>query len=322
MLRSVLRAFAFLICAVLTSAAAPTRGAKLVVSPATYAAIDKIYSGDPDAAMEDARRLETEQPEHPLGYVLEAEAQWWKIWCTSAEFKYGMTFARHRAKLAADQRYLDLAMKASSLAESQIARHDSAEMQFYAGMADALTARLYSLRGENRNAARAGVHAREHLLRAIARDPDLADADFGLGLYNYYADTLSAAARVLRFFMGIPGGSKQEGIRQLEHAISAGTLTPAEARFYLAINLHSYDRQYERALQVAGPLTEKYPSNPLFQLIRGDLYAKLGRKEQAAECYRTAAALPVQDPECHAHIQDLARASLAAVGTAAERSAH
>jgi tetratricopeptide (TPR) repeat protein len=200
-------------------------------------------------------------------------------------------------------------------------RHDSAEMQFYAGMADALAARLYGLRGENRNAARAGVHAREHFLRAIAVDPDLADADFGLGLYNYYVDTLSGVARVLRFFMGIPGGSKQEGIRQLEHAIRVGSLTPAEARFYLAINLHSYDRQYERALAVAGPLVEKYPSNPLFQLIRGDLYSKLGRKAQAAECYRAAAALPIRDAECRAHIEDLVRVSLAAIGRDAECSA-
>jgi tetratricopeptide (TPR) repeat protein len=311
----------FLLCATLAFAA-PALAAKLDVPPDARAALEKIYSGDPEAAVEDARRLQKAQPQHPLGYVLEAEALWWKIWCTSAEFKYGMTYARHRAKVPADQHYLDLAAKASSLAEAQIARHDSAEMQFYAGMGDALAARLYGLRAENRAAARAGVRAREHLLRAIALDPELADADFGLGLYNYYADTLSAMARVLRFFMGIPGGSKQEGIRQLQHAIAEGTLTPAEARFYLAINLHNYDHQYERALRVARPVVEKYPSNPLFQLILGDLYAKLGRREQAAESYRAAAALTVRDPECRAHIQDLVRASLAAVGADPTVAAH
>jgi tetratricopeptide (TPR) repeat protein len=313
MLRSILRGFALLICTTLASAT-PIRCAELDLPPAAYAVIDQIYSGDLEAGVAGAHQLEQEQPEHPLGYLLEGEALWWKIWCTSAEFKYGMTYARHRAKLPADQHYLDLAAKVSSLAEAQAALHDTAEMQFYAGMGDALAARLYSLRGENRNTARAGVRAREHLLRAIALDSGLADADLGLGLYNYYADTLSAAARVLRFFMGIPGGSKQEGIRQLEHAIAEGVLTPAEARFYLAINLHNYDQKYERALQVAGPLVEKYPSNPLFQLIRGDLYAKLGRKESAAASYRAAAALPVRDPECRTRIRALVRASLTAVG--------
>jgi tetratricopeptide (TPR) repeat protein len=288
--------------------------AKLEPPPAALTIIDQIYSGDLQGGLEGAKRLEQQQPDHPLGYLLEGEALWWHIWCSSAEFKYGMTYPRHRAKLPADQHYLDLAAKVSALAAAQIATHETPEAQFYAGMGAALDARIYGLRAENRNAARAGVHAREHLLRAIALDPTLADADLGLGLYNYYADTLSSLARVLHFFMGIPGGSKQEGIRQLQHAMADGVLTPAEARFYLAINLHNYEQKYEQALQIAQPLTEKYPANPLLQLVVGDLYAKLGRKEAAAERYRAAASLSVADPECRAHVQDLARASLAAIG--------
>ena len=225
-----------------------------------------------------------------------------------------MSDARRRGKLPADQYYLELATKASSLATAQLKQNETAEMQLYAGMADAAAARLYALRGENRNTARSGVRAREHFLRAKALDPALADADFGLGLYNYYVDTLSAIAKILRFFMGIPGGSKQEGVRLLEHAIADGVLTPSIARFYLAMNLHRYDQQYERALTIISPLAEKYPSNPLFQLARGDLYAKLGRKPQALQCYRAAAALPRRDPECEARIQQLVRASIAALG--------
>ena len=289
------------------------RAEKISVPPEVLAAADLIYSGDLDGGRQAALRLQEQQPDHPIGYLLEAEALWWKIWCTSAEFKYGMTFPRHRAKLAADRHYLELAAKASSLAEHKIADHDSAEMQFYAGLADALTARLYGLRGEGRATARAGVRSREHLLRAAALDPDLADADLGLGLYNYYIDTLSAAARVLRFFMGIPGGTKKEGIRQLHHAIADGVLVSPEARFYLAINLHNYDQQYEQALEVISPLAEKYPSNALFQLARGDLFAKLGRKQLARDCYRAAESAPVDDPECRRHVHELIRASLAAL---------
>lgn len=292
---------------------APARADKLHVSPDVIAAADQIYSGDFEGGREAALRMQQERPEHPIGYLLEAEALWWKIWCTSAEFKYGMNFPRRRAKLSADRRYLELAAKASSLAEDEIAKHDTAEMEFYAGTAEALTARLYGLRGEGRNTARAGVRAREHLLRAIAMNADLADADLGLGLYNYYIDTLSAAARVLRFFMGIPGGSKKEGIRQLHHAIEEGVLVPPEARFYLAIDLHNYDQQYARALEVIGPLVEKYPSNALFQLAQGDLFAKLGRKQQARESYQAAGSAALSDPDCRRHIQELVAASLAAL---------
>jgi tetratricopeptide (TPR) repeat protein len=312
-LRFCVRGFLVLLAAILGTAV-PLRGAKLELPPPAVRVIDEIYSGDLAAAIEDAHRLQQDQPNHPLGYLLEAEAMWWKIWCTSAEFRYGMTYPRHRAKLPPDQHYLDLAVKATSVAEAQLAFRDTAEMQFYAGMGEALQARLYGLRAETRNAARAGVHARERLLRAVVLDPEMGDAYLGLGLYNYYADTLSAAARALRFFMGIPGGSKQEGIQQLQRAISEGILTSPEARFYLAILLHNYDQKYEQAFQIAGPLADKYPSNPLFQLIRGDLYAKLGRRELAAESYRAAAELRVNDPECNAHIRSLVQASLAAIG--------
>jgi tetratricopeptide (TPR) repeat protein len=294
--------------------AMPARASKITLPPETPAILDKIYSFDIDGAIEAAKRMEQERPNHPLGYLLETEALWWRIWCTSAEFKYGMSDARRRPKLEADRHYFELAARVLSLAEAQIKRNESAEMHFYAGMAEASSARLYGLRGEYRNAARSGVRGREHLLRAKALDPDLADADLGLGLYNYYVDTLSAIARILRFFMGIPGGSKQDGVRLLEQDIAQGVLTSNIARFYLVLNLHRYDQQYEKALNVLGPLVEKYPANPLFQLASGDLYAKLGRKQQALARYRAASALPVQNVECQARVQELVRASIAALG--------
>src|SRR6266481_8873603 len=291
----------------------PARASQLTLPLEAPAILDKIYSFDLGGAIEAAKRMQQERPTHPLGYLLEAEALWWRTWCTSADFKYGMTDARRRPKLESDRRYLELSTKALSLAEAHIRQSESAEMQFYAGMAEASLARMYGLRAENRNAARSGVRAREHLLRAKTLDPDLFDTDFGLGLYNYYVDTLSAAAKILRFFMGIPGGSKQDGVRLLEHAIAQGVLTSNVARFYLALNLHRYDQQYEKALNILTPLVERYPANPLYQLARGDLYAKLGRKQQALACYRAASALPVQNMECQAHVRDLVRASIASL---------
>lgn len=300
------------------------RSEKLQISASASAAIEKIYSFDLDGAIADAQHIQDIQPDHPLGYLIEAEALWWRIWCTSSEYKWGMTNAWHRSKLAADEHYLDLSAKAANLARAHLKGADpqtSAEMQLYAGLGDAFTARLYGLRGESRNTAHVGVRAREHFLHAKKIAPDLADADFGLGLYNYYADTLSGLVRLLGFFMGIPGGNKQEGIRELERDIAEGTLTASAARFYLVINLHRYDQQYERALRLMGPLVDKYPANPIFQLVEGDLYGKLARREQAIACYHSAAALPVGDPACRSHLHQLVRVSLAAQGVSAPNAA-
>ena len=289
---------------------------ELSLPPGTDTILEHIYSGRLDLAIPEAQALEHERRDHPLGYLLEAEARWWQIWCLSADYKYGMSLPRHRGKVAADQTYLDIVAKAEALATTRLGQHESAEMHLYAGMAGGLAARMYGLRAENRAAARAGVRAREHFLRALALDPALADADMGLGLYNYYVDTLSTIARVLRFFMGIPGGSKEEGIRQLRLAIDHGQLTPALARYYLAVCLHLYDQKYEQALQVATPLVEKYPENPIFRLVRGDLYGKLGRKELAIADYRAAGAVQITDAGCRKRIEQLVRESLAAQGAA------
>lgn len=288
--------------------------AGLTLPAQTQAILDHIYSGRNDLAVVEARQLQTQSPEHPLGYILEAEALWWNIWCSSAEYKYGITLPRHREKLAADQHYLETAEKAHAIAQARLKTHESAEMYFYAGMAEALEARLYGLRWENRATARAGVHARENFAKALALDNELADADMGLGLYDYYVDTLSTMARVLRFFMGIPGGSKQNGIQLLKRAIQEGQLTPPAARFYLAINLHSYDLRYEEALEAITPLVRQYPNNPIFLVSQGDLYAKLGRKQQALEAYGLAKAAAANgDPSWRGKIEVLVGQAIVSV---------
>jgi tetratricopeptide (TPR) repeat protein len=276
--------------------------------------LELLYSGDPGAAIERFRSLQNRQPDHPLGYLLEDDARWWQILCESAEYKWGMVDAWHREKLRKDAPFFELADKVIALSEARLKEEETAEMHFYAGMGYAFRARLLALRDERRTTARAGVKAREHFLRSIALDPNLADSYAGLGLYNYYVDTLSAMARVLRFFMGIPGGDKRVGMRQLERAMEEGELTRVEARFYLAKNLRNYDRDYERAAQVAEPLVAEYPQNPIFHLLLGDINAKLRRKEKAAASYGQAAEIALRDPDCQRRIGQLAAAALAALG--------
>jgi tetratricopeptide (TPR) repeat protein len=280
---------------------------KLDLPPNTTSILDHIYSGRRDLAITEIHQMEEKSPDDPLGYLLEAEADWWKIWWDSAEFKYGMTMARHHEKEPSDQHYFALTTKAYELAESKLKQQNTAEMRLYAAMADALAARLYGMRSESRATARAGVRARENFLQALQLDPTLSDAYTGLGLYNYYVDTLSMMARALRFFMGIPGGSKEEGIRQLRKAMEEGQLSAPLARFYLALNLLNYDQRYEEAIQVITPLAEKYPGNPLYELMLGDLNARLARKQPAESYYRAADAdaNAVPEAECRAKVKQL-----------------
>ena len=302
-------------CFAATPASAQGAGPHLDVTKETGEGLEILYAGDPDAAIEIFKRVQASQPDSPLGYLLEAEARWWKLYCWSLEFKWGHLDAWHRDGAREDAPFLRLADKAVALAEAQLAQKETAEMHLYAGMGYAHRARLMGLLNERRATARAGVAARAHLLRAKEMDPQLADADTGLGLYNYYVDTLSAIAKILRFFMGIPGGTKADGIAQLENAEDHAQLTAVDARFYLSKNLRSYDQQYERAAAVMEPLAARYPKNAIFQLMLGNLNALLNRKEKAAAYYHSAETIfeemSASDPVCKARFAALAKEGLA-----------
>lgn len=291
--------------------ATPVRaGEKLNLPPEALNAMEKMYSGDPDAAIAIARGLEQAQPENALGYLLEGEARWWKIYCAACDVKWGRVDAAKRARRPEDDAYLALAEKVVHLAEAGIAKSDTPVLHLYAGMGWALQARLYGLRSEARNVARAGVRARSEFLRALQLDPEMADAKVGLGLYNYYVDTLSGFVRVLRFFMGIPGGNKMEGIQQLETGMKDGVLMAVEARFYLAKNLRTYDEQYERAATILEPLVSRYPKNPIFLLLLGNLNAELSRNAKASNYFHAALDLMVPDPACATRVGAVANSFL------------
>jgi len=301
---------------VLAFAARPAHASELNIPPKANEAIHLMYSGKTEQAIAIAHQLEADRPDHPLGYLIEADVLWWKIYCKWFERKYNTidSWSHTRPADAQDDAELALADKVTRLAEASIAQSDTAEMELYAGLGYASRARLLGLRYEKMPVARAGIEARRHLLRCLELDPKMTDADLGLGLYNYYVDTLSAMAKVLRFFMGIPGGDKRVGLRQLETASTSGELTQVESRFNMAKNLRNYDFDYARAAQAAGPLLKEYPENPIFLLLVGDIDEKLGDNEDATAMFRAAEVAPNDDAECAARVRKVAREALVSLG--------
>jgi tetratricopeptide (TPR) repeat protein len=285
--------------------------------PEAVHAMDQIYAGYPQAAMPILKAMQASHPDDPLGFLLEAEADWWEIYCGNEEVRYGMVDAWKRGKKPEDEAYFALADKVIFLAQAQIAKSDTAEKRVYAGTGYALKARLYALRGDGRAVAHAGVSARAEFLRALEINPNTPDATAGLGLYNYYVDSLPAAVKILRLFMGIPGGDRNEGIREMQVGIDCGSLSRVLMRFYLAKNLRTFDQQYQNAAAVAGPLVARYPDNPVFLLLLGNLNAELNRREKAAQYFRAAMQSPALKgdcafcSECASHVREIANSFLA-----------
>lgn len=185
-------------------------------------------------------------------HVLDATALWWRI------------------QLDPESRALDAAFNASverairtTEAWSERAG-DEAEAWFYLGGAYGARVQWRVLRGEKVAAARDGKRIKQALERAVALEPGLEDAYFGLGMYKYYADVAPAAARVLRFLLLLPGGDRDEGLRQMLRARSRGQLLQGEADYQLHLIYLWYERQTGRALELLQGLQARYPGNPIY----------------------------------------------------------
>jgi len=139
-----------------------------------------------------------------------------------------------------------------------------AEAWFYLGGAVGARAQWRVLRGETLAAARDGKRIKNALERALALDPAIQDAYFGIGLYHYYAAVAPAAARMLRWLLLLPGGNREQGLQEMLRARSVGQLLRSEADYQLHLVYLWYEKQTPRALELLSALAARHPHNPHF----------------------------------------------------------
>jgi tetratricopeptide (TPR) repeat protein len=234
-------------------AAEPARG--LTAAPQLARAYDTIF----DARFaEVAADLEKACPPAPqeVCRVLDAVALWWQIQLNPDD--------RSR-----DKEFLDRINYAVAGAETWSTREpDRAEAWFYLGAAYGARVQFRVLRGERLPAARDGKRIKDALEKALALDPTLHDAWFGVGMYHYYADVAPASARVLRWLLFLPGGDRVKGLEQMLRARDQGTLLRSEADYQLHVLYLWYEDDAARALELLEGLRDRHASNPHFlQLI-------------------------------------------------------
>jgi len=251
--------------------------------------MDRLMDGDLDGATAAFRQIQQSDPESSLGYLLEADENWWKIYLTEGDLVDPDVFeARSEATTPYDDAFRRSDELAVRKAEARLQAHqDEARNYFYAGLAWGLRAQLEALRDHALATARAGKKLRNLSLQALKLDPNLNDAWFGVGLYNYFVDTLPAYVKMLRFLILLPGGDRVEGLRQMERAMDKGQLVTAEARFHLGKNYsRPFDRQYARSLELFRRMQEQYPHNPLWDLLVGSVELRIGNAKQGEALYR------------------------------------
>jgi hypothetical protein len=146
-----------------------------------------------------------------------------------------------------------------------------AETWFYLGAALGVRGQWRVLRNERLAAARDGKRIKTALERALALDPGMHDAEFGIGAYRYYAAVAPSYLRWLRWLFLLPGGNRAEGLAQMEQASRLGILVGSEARYQLHVIYLWYERRAPDALALVRDLAARYPHNPLFRQIEAEI---------------------------------------------------
>jgi tetratricopeptide (TPR) repeat protein len=192
--------------------------------------------------------------------LLDVTALWWRMQLDDQSTALDAEFARE----------VDAAIGAADAWTER--EPDRAEAWFYLGAAYGLRVQWRVLRTERFAAARDGKRIKDALEQALALDPALYDARFGIGLYKYYADVAPAMARFVRFLLLLPGGDREEGLRDMLVARERGALLRGEADYQLQWIYFWYEEQPRRGLAVLEGLRAHYPYNPLFAARIADVH--------------------------------------------------
>jgi tetratricopeptide (TPR) repeat protein len=257
------------------AAAAPARkSVSLLRDPVFVAASERglghLYAMRYADADRQFAAIAARYPGHPVGPFLRALPDWWRILADPHDPRHD---ARFEASIEQVIRNADRRLDRD--------RNDL-DGKFFKGAALAFRGRFRSLRGDWLAAAVDCKRALA-LVRDVERlDPGNADLDFGLGLYDYFADVLPARYPILKpatLFM--PDADRRRGLRSLERVATQGRFVDTESAYFL-LQIHMFfEKDAEESLRWAHWLRRRHPGNSVFHELEGRLYARWGRRDRA-----------------------------------------
>jgi len=244
----------------------------------TRKGIDHVYNLEFDQAEKEFHYIIATHPEHPAGYFFLAMIDWWKI---SLDFDDESLDDQFLAKL-------DVVIdKCDSILD---VRSDDITALFFKGGALGFRGRLRANRGSWIKAANDGRLALPIVRRAYSIAPENYDILLGMGIYNYYAEAIPEQYPIVKpLMLFFPSGDKKKGIEQLTAAAAKAKYADVEADYFLLQLNYTHERQYEKALEIAQKLFDRYPKNVVFHRYLGRCYVSLGRWENARAVFREIA---------------------------------
>jgi len=234
--------------------AVPAAGQSFIYEdPATDQAIrhamQATYSLDLVEARKTARSLQKSLPDHPAGFLLDAETYWWEAQADPTRKDIQDEYFKVQDKT------VDLGEKAL-----KAKKYPVIEIKAYLASAWGSKARFRLTQdGVGWSTVRDGMHAHGYAEEVYKAAPNYTDILVGIGAYNYFTGKIPTVLKPFAVLFGARGNATL-GLQQIRTVIEKGRYAQTEARIVLFTALMK-DEQYQKSLEVVTQLMSDYPGN-------------------------------------------------------------
>ena len=230
--------------------------------------LDNIYNFRWNQAKLTFQRLIDKYPDDPRGYHYESSIYFWYYFSSKNKDDF--------------QKFMDYSDEAI---EKAVALLDSnsvdVETLYILGANYSYRAMAFTQQGKFLDAVWSTKKSESFLNKVIELNPKFHDAYLGLGLYNF---ALRQIPKALQWALSLAGmkGDKEKGLDYIKNAMTYGTYSSVEARYYYSQILTDFFADYSAASRYMRSLIYRYPNNLLFNYTLAVIYIK-DRKLNRAE---------------------------------------
>jgi tetratricopeptide (TPR) repeat protein len=212
-----------------------------------------LYQARYDKADELFDQYTKTHPKDPAGYFYKTANNWWEL---AQKLDYDLPDVQKRF----EENYEKTIAVAQALSDAAPSDKVKSRALLYWGGAEGLKGRWLVTQGQWVKAYFRGKSGNHLLRQSIELDPEQYDASLGLGIYDYFTDTLPGVEGVLAYFL--IHGDKQRGLNELQLAIDKSEHARVEAMMFLIEIYTSEENTPEKALPLALALHEEFPKSP------------------------------------------------------------
>ncbi|WP_158551451.1 lipopolysaccharide assembly protein LapB [Rhodohalobacter sp. SW132] len=234
-------------------------------------AIEHFYQTRWEQAGEQFDELKKQHPKDPRPYFFESMMPFWEYF-----------FVQQRGELA--DLFLERSENAVDLSKQRLEEqpNDTTMVLLLSGLHGY---RSLVAAGEKkyRVAIQSGITGFNYTRQLLSIDSERPDAQIGRGMYYYMVGTVPREVRWLTNAAGLRGDTEM-GFQELKKAAESDNIIRYDAQMIL-MYLHEKEEEYDKALQYAQKLTDRFEENVIFHYKRGELLEKTGERSKAIESY-------------------------------------